>query len=311
MPTRLRPFLLVLVLVIAAAGLTACGGDSDTPAGAGGTKIVVASLAGGPGAFSESEGEVLAHLYGKALENAGVEVEYRIKVGDRAAAVAALEKGEIDMVPEYLGGLLGFFDPSETRGRPVPESLEALRAAAPKGITVADASPAAGGEVIAVTKDLATSRGLETISDLKKLPAPVILAAPIDCATSETCFPGLRSVYGVDVGLNPIGLEAGGPDTKKALQDGTAHIGRLYSSDPDTGRGGKYVVLEDDLLVQRPGNIVPVLRTVKATPAIRAVLNHASKALTTEKLAELNEKIEKDGEAPAAVADGFAATEKL
>ena len=70
MPTRLRPFLLVLVLVIAAAGLTACGGDSDTPAAEGGTKIVVASLAGGPGAFSESEGEVLAHLYGKALENA-------------------------------------------------------------------------------------------------------------------------------------------------------------------------------------------------------------------------------------------------
>jgi len=285
--------------VLLAGGLAGCGADSDTEAAAGGPKIVVASLGPDSAGFSETENDVLAKLYGRALENAGVNVEYRLRFGSREAVVSALEKGEIDMVPEYLGGLLGYLDRSQTKGRPTPDALKALQAAAaPKSITVAEASPATDGEVFAVTKDLARDHGLKKISDLSGLPGPITLAAPTECATSETCILGLRSVYGLDVALTTTGPDPGGRAAKKAIQDGEAQVGRLFSSDPAVNKGGKYVLLEEDEVLQPPGNIVPVIRTVKATPAILKVVNEASKALTTAKLAALNEKTDKDRKAP-------------
>ena len=295
----------LIALALMAGGVAACGESSDTEESAGGIKIVV-------GSFGFPESEVLAQIYGTALKTAGATVEYRLKLGNREVVAPAVEKGEIDMVPEYLGNYLGFLDKSQTKGQPTPQALKALQAAAAaKGVTVAEASSAANSDVIAVTKDFATKNSLKTISDLKKLPAPIILTGPSECATRETCLLGLRSTYGLDVAFTSSGNDAGGPITKKTLDEGAAQIARLFSSDPDTGKGGKYVVLEDDKVFQQPGNIVPTLRTSKTTAALLDVLNKVSKALTTEKLAELNEKTDTDKEDPAAVAASFVATEKL
>ena len=291
------------LLVILGGGLPACGENSDTSKATGGTKIIV-------GSFGFSESETLAQIYGTALENAGADVEYRLKLGSREVVAPALEKGDIDMVPEYLGNYLAFLDKSQTKGQPEPEALKALQAAAAaKGVTVAEASEATDGDVIAVTKDFATKNAVKTISDLKKLPAPITLAGPSECETRETCLRGLGTTYGLQATFVSTGADAGGPITKKALDDGTAQIARLFSSDPDVGK--KYVVLEDDKAFQQAGNVVPVIRTVKATPGILAVLNKVSKSLTTEKLIDLNEKTDVDKEDPAKVAAEFVSTEKL
>lgn len=295
----------LVALVLLTSVLAACGSSSDTASSAGGSTIVV-------GSFGFSESEVLAQVYGTALKNAGAAVEYRLNLGNREVVAPALEKGEIDMVPEYLGNFLSFLDRSGTRALSTEEALRAVQAAAAaKGLTVAEASAAEDADVIAVTKELADQHGLKAISDLKKLAAPITLAGPSECATRETCLLGLRSTYGLDVAFTSTGDEAGGPLTKQALHEKRAQIGRLFSSDPDTGRGGQYVVLEDDKDFQQPGNVLPVLRTTKVTPALLAVLNGVSRALTTEKLAEMNERTGQDMEDPAAVAAEFVATEKL
>ena len=126
-----------------------------------------------------------------------------------------------------------------------------------------------------------------------------------------SCILGLRNTYGLNVGLTTGGPDDGGAEAKKALQDGTAQIGRLFSSDPAANKGGKFVILEDDALIHQPGNVVPLLRTVKATPAVLKVINKVSEELDTEKLAELNESTEKDGKSPAAAAEGFFSSEKV
>ena len=304
----------ILFAVVTALG--ACGGNSDGPTSpgpvprpdersAGGTKIVIAS-------FGSAESEVLAQIYGTALTSDGASVTYSLRLGSREVVAPSLENGHIDLVPEYLGNYLEFLDKAQTKVLSEPEALMALKTAAQaKGITVADASEATGGDVIAVTKDFATKNGLKKISDLATLPGPITLAGPSECEIRETCLLGLRSAYGLDVSFTSTGDDAGGPKTKKALTDGTAQIARLFSSDPDTQKSGKFVILEDDRSFQQPGNIVPVLRTLKATPAVLEVLNKVSKALTTEKLADLNEKMNKDKEAPAAVAAAFVSTENL
>ncbi len=302
----MRAKLSVLIALFVLLGVTAgCGENSDTTKASGGTKIIV-------GSFGFSESETLAQIYGEVLRRAGADVEYRLKLGSREVVGPALEKGDIDMVPEYLGNYLAFLDKSKAKGLPVPEALKAVQAAAAaKGVTVAEASEAADGDVLAVTKDFATKNGLKTIGDLAKLPGPVTLAGPSECETRETCLLGLRDAYGLTVTFLSTGGDAGGPITKKALDEDKAQVGRLFSSDPDTGKTGKYVVLEDDRAFQQAGNIVPAIRTTKVTPAILEVLNKVSKALTTEKLVDLNEKTDVDKEDPKAVAAAFVSTEKL
>jgi len=281
-----------------------CGSSSDAPK-ANATKVVV-------GSFGFSESETLALIYGGALKHAGIEVTYKLKLGPREVVAPALAKGDIDLVPEYLGNYLAFLDKTQTKGLPEADALKALQtAAAAKGITVTEASPAADGDVIAVAKDFATKNQLKTISDLKKVAGPLTLAGPSECETRETCLLGLRGTYGLNVTFLSTGTDAGGPITKKSLTDGQAQIARLFSSDPDTGKSGKYVVLEDDKRFQQAGNVVPAIRTAKLTPAIRTVLDKVSKALTTEKLTDLDQKTDVDKTDPAEAAAGFVKAEKL
>jgi osmoprotectant transport system substrate-binding protein len=302
----MRAKLSVLGAVLLLGGsLAACGSGSDTPKAAGGTKIVIAS-------FGFSESETLAQIYGGALRNAGAQVEYKLKLGSREVVAPALERGDIDLVPEYLGNYLAFLDKNQTKGVPVPDALKALQGVAgAKGVTVTEASEAADGDVLAVTKDVATKYDLKTISDLKKVPAPLALAGPSECQTRETCLLGLRSTYGLDPVFVSTGADEGGPITKKALTGGQAQVARLFSSDPDTAKGGKFVVLQDDKGFQQAGNIVPAIRTAKLTPAIRSVLDKVSKALTTEKLTDLDKQTDVDKVDPAQAAATFVTSEKL
>lgn len=302
----MRAKLHVLVaLLLLGGGVAACGSNSDSTKAAGGTKVIV-------GSFGFSESETLAQIYGGALRNAGAVVEYRLKLGNREVVAPALEKGDIDMVPEYVGNYLAFLDKSQTNGLPLADALKALQGlAAAKGITATEASEAADGDVLAVTKDFATKNQLKTVSDLKKVAGPIALAGPSECETRQTCLLGLRDVYGLNVTFVSTGADAGGPITKKALTEGKAQVGRLFSSDPDVGKSGKFVVLEDDKKFQQPGNVVPVIRTAKLTPALRKVLDKVSKALTTEKLTDLNQKTDVDKTDPAEAAAAFVKSEKL
>lgn len=293
-----RPHLVVAVLAALALTLAACGSGSDTEKAAGGTKIVV-------GSFGFTESQTLAQIYGGALKNAGADVSYK-KLGNREVVEPALEKGEIDLVPEYVGNYLAFLDKSQTTGLPLAEAVAKTRELAKaRGITVAEPSPATDGDVLAVTKDLANQHGLTKISDLSKLPS-VTLAGPSECETRQTCLLGLKTVYGLqNVMFLSTGTDAGGPVTKAALLEGKAQVGRLFSSDPALAKSGKFVVLEDDKNYQQPGNIVPVIRTEKATEALLRVLNKVSKALTNDKLLELNKRTDEDKEDPAKVAADF------
>ena len=54
------------------------------------------------------ESQLLAQIYGQALEAAGFDVSYELGIGAREAYYGAIEGGEVDLVPEYTGTLLSF-----------------------------------------------------------------------------------------------------------------------------------------------------------------------------------------------------------
>ena len=64
-------------------------------------------------------------MYIQCLEAAGVSVDSKLSIGAREIVLPALESGDIDLYPEYVGTVLTFLG-----GEPTPdldESMAALR----------------------------------------------------------------------------------------------------------------------------------------------------------------------------------------
>src|SRR5215208_6019119 len=89
------------------------------------------------------EARVVAEIYAQALEAKGFTVDRAgIGAGARAVTAAALESGEIDLKPEYIGSGLTYY--GGTSGRSSDENQAALQTkldAIAGGITVLDYTP--------------------------------------------------------------------------------------------------------------------------------------------------------------------------
>jgi osmoprotectant transport system substrate-binding protein len=142
-------------------GLLPSGGDGA------GTTITV----GVSGAFAESQ--IVAEMYAQVLEAAGYTVERQMDLASREISDKALQEGDIDIKPEYLGSELLYLDPNaEASGDPAAEA--ALLAPLLKdklGAVVLDYSAANDTNSFVVTAETAETYGLVTVSDLAK-PAP-------------------------------------------------------------------------------------------------------------------------------------------
>jgi osmoprotectant transport system substrate-binding protein len=299
--------LAALLLALALIG-GACGDDNgDADVGVGddaegscaGFEIDESIVVGGTN-FSEQE--IVAELYAQCLEAAGADVTKKLKLGSREIVLPALESGEIDLYPEYVGTSLTFL-----KGEPSPdldESLAALREKfGAKDIAVLEPAPAEDKNGFAVTQETAVRYGLEKVSDLEPVAGELVLGAPPECPERPLCAIGLKETYGIEF-AEIRKLDAGGPLTKDALENGDIDVGLLFTSDGAvTARG--FVMLEDDKKLQPVENVVPVIREDVVNDDIEALLNSISENLTTEELSEMNKQVDVDKEDPADVAEAW------
>lgn len=211
---------------VASSGITA----EDPTAGAG-TKIAV-------GAADFSESATLGAIYAAVLEKAGYDVEV-VTVGNREAYLPALRTGtQIHVVPEYVGTLTEFLNKSLNGADAEPiasgdldttvEGLTQLGKEA--GLVFGEPSAAQDQNAFAVTKAFAQEHSLVSLSDLAAACTGLILGAGPECTERPFCQPGLEQTYGlVFSDFRP--LDAGGPLTKAALQQGEITLGLVFSSD--------------------------------------------------------------------------------
>ncbi len=149
------------------------------------------------GSASFPESEVVAELYTQALRGAGIESVHTPDLGFREVYLPALEGGDVDVVPEFVGSLL-----SHLGGEPTSEldgSLDALTAAAgERGIVLLDPAPAQSQNGLYVRSVDAGTLGLTTVSDLAGVDQPLIFGGPAECPERPLCLVGLREVYGLE-----------------------------------------------------------------------------------------------------------------
>lgn len=271
-----------------AAGLTACGGDSLE-------KKSEDSVVVGSAGFTESK--ILAALYVGLLEDAGYKTSTKT-VDSRELYAPALEKGEIDVVPEYAATMAEYLNLKKNKNaKPVasPEvdaTVKALRELAePRGLKVLEPGEAVDQNAFAVRKDFASEHGLKTLSDLGKSKQKIKLAAGDECPKRPFCQPGLEKTYGIDItGIDS--LDIGSVQAKQAVKDGKDQMVLTTTTDATLGQFG-LVLLEDDKKLQNADNVLPVVNAKSAgSKKIADALNKLNKVLTTADLTELNKKVD-------------------
>jgi glycine betaine/choline ABC-type transport system substrate-binding protein len=119
------------------------------------------------GSANFPENVVLADVYADALQAAGAKVTKKLNIGSREKYIPGLEDGSIDLIPEYSGVLLQYFDKKAT-ATSSDAVYSALQKAVPAKLTVLDQSQAQDADAIVVTKATADKYHLTSIADLAK-----------------------------------------------------------------------------------------------------------------------------------------------
>ena len=271
------------VAVTAALGLSlaACGSSDPTS----GTKSGSDTITVGSADFPENR--IIAEIYAQALEAEGVKVEKKLGIGAREAYIPALENGEIDLLPEYSGNLLTYFDPKATATSEA-DIEEALDDALPDKLEVLEAAKAEDKDSLNVTPEFAEKNGVATIADLAKIDGLKLGANP-EFKTRAYGIPGLEKVYGIKgIKFTPIS-DGGGPATLKALLDGKVDVADIYSTTPSI-LANKLVTLEDPKNLIAAQHVIPLINDDKASDKVEDILDKISAQLTTEDLLDLNSK---------------------
>ncbi|MGI8681082.1 MAG: ABC transporter substrate-binding protein [Mycobacteriales bacterium] len=287
--------------------LAGCGTGGSTGSAGGGSgdkgSVTIA-------AFNFNESAILANMYAEVLKKAGYKVTVK-SLTTREVVEPALEKGDVDVVPEYLSTLTEFLNGKKNGPNPTPlassdvdKTVSALKSLLePKGVKVLTPSPATDQNAFAVTAKFATDNNLTTLSDLASYKGKLVLGGPSECPKRPFCQLGLERTYGLKfTGFSS--LDTGGPLTKTAIKNGKVQIGLVFSSDGGIEALG-LKVLEDDKGLQNADNVVPVVRSGKAKADLTAALDKVSAALTTDELVALNKKADIDRQNPKQVAMDF------
>lgn len=294
--------MLLLTLLLGACGSDDTGSSGDSEQDKGDVTVGVS------GAFAENQ--IVAEMYAQVLEDAGYNVDRQLDIGARDVSQAALESGEIDVVPEYLTSLLLFLDPDATPASDPADAADAVRAAlGDKALTLLDPSEANDTNAIVVSKETAEDRNLEKVSDLAPIAGELTFGGPPECPERPLCQIGLKDKYGITF-KEFRALDVGGPLTVAALDGGEIDVALLFSTS-SVIKDREFVVLEDDKQLQAADHITPLIRNEANNDEITELLNSVSDKLTTENITELNAAVELDKEDPADVAEGFLEDEGL
>jgi osmoprotectant transport system substrate-binding protein len=248
-------------------------------------------------------------MYAQLLEDAGYTVD--VSLVDTRDVYMQQFPGQIDVVPEYVGGIVDFLNVTENG--PEAESLTTSDAAESisnaqslleaKGITLLEPSAATDTNAFFVTQEYSEQNDVTKLSDLEG--ETVTLAAAPDCEDRADCGAGLSDVYGIDIKeVLPLGFAS--PQTYQSVLDGESQLG-LTSTTDGTLESQGLVLLEDDQAIQPAQNLVPAVSTefLDANPEVADPLNALMAALTTEVLTELNGRVAVDRETAEDVARDF------
>ena len=316
--TRTRGLFALLIALVLAFAITACGDDSDgtdETSGGDGTGSLIeenpdnAGVKLTIGSKNFTEQEILGEIYAQALAAAGYDVDTDLSLGSEQVALDALEKGQISGYPEYTStALTSFF---KTAPEDVPgDAQEAVDQAQPDfeklGLVAYSPTPFSSANGVGLLTETADDLGVSSISDLEGKSEDLTLAGSPECPQRIDCLAGLEQLYGLQFGdFTPVDIGL----RYEVLDKGDADLSILFTTDaqlyvdPD-----KYTLLEDDKGVLPAGNVIFVSDQEvadEAGPDYQATIEQVQEGLTLEVMQELNARVDIDKESPEEAASEY------
>ena len=244
------------------------------------------------GSKNFTEALIVGELYAQALEHAGIAVTRRLNLGTTDIAMAALNRGEIDLYPEYTGtALLNVLHlPPQSDPK---RSYATVKEAYAKSYSLVwlDPAPMNDTQALATTQEIAGRFALGTLSDLAAKAGELRLGTVPEFLKRADGLPGLRKKYGgfdfksvktMDAGLRYQALKHGDVDVVVAFST----EGQLKSE--------HLVVLEDNKHLFPSYQVAPVVRkaALDAKPAIATALNAVAPLLDNDVMQNLNLQVD-------------------
>ena len=257
------------------------------------------------GSKNFTESIVVAEIYAQALEATGFTVERRFNLGSTQIALAAMQRGDIDLYPEYTGTAL--IDVLHHAPLATPSAIyDTVRAAFAKqyGMTWLAPSPMNDSQGIATTRAVAARYHLRTLSDLAVAAPRLRLATIPEFLSRPDGLPGLQKRYGgfhfASVRTYDIALKY------DALLEGSADVATAFTTDGEIARAN-LLVLDDDKHLWPAYNVAPVVRSsiLAREPKIATALDALAPAITSAAAQRMNAAVEDGRQDPADVAAAF------
>ncbi len=262
------------------------------------------------GSVGFDEARVMAEVYAVVLESKGYPVDRQgVGLGARPVVAPAIESGQIQLQPEYIGSRLAYEGGAPT-GDSATNFSELNSKLTAKNLTALQYAPAIDTNAFVVRADTAQELGITKMSDIADVQDQLRWGLPTDCPTNALCGKagGALEQYGVtqDTIAAATLLSACDTPMADALKNNTIDLAELCSTQPDIIVNG-WVVLEDDMHTQPADNVAPVVRNDLLTSlsdraGFEKALNDVSAAVDTATLADLYKQVAVDHKDPKQVA---------
>ena len=303
------------IVAVAAAAALVMTGCSAGGAGASGSKgDELKGLTGQIGSKDFSEQYILAYITTDLLNAHGAKLEANTKLVGSQNVRQALENKQFVGYWEYTGTAWITYQGNTAPITDPQQQFDAVKKAdAAKGIAWLDPAPLNNTYAFAIRASEGKKLGVKTLSDVAKLKSSdKTFCIESEFSTRDDGWPGLKKAYNMDVPDSNVKMLDTGIIYTATQKGQDCNFGEVFATDGRI-KALDLTVMKDDkkFFPVYQGAFSMQESILKKYPEIADILAKVSSKLTTEKMQELNAKVDVDGDEPADVAKKFLQSEGL
>jgi osmoprotectant transport system substrate-binding protein len=268
---------------------TGCG-DSDNERGSSQPQGTELNLTLGTKNFTESF--IVGELYRQALAANGYNVTLRRNIGSTEVVDRALQRGDIDAYPEYLGVAATVVAGENATPSSAAETYRiAHDFYASRGQALSRQTPFENVDAIATTRYFAQREHLRTLADLRRLKRFTLGARP-EFENRVQGLAGLQKDYGLtNARFRPVAIGA----QYTALDEGDIDAANVFSTDGQLSTGD-YKVLLDPKRLFGYQHVALVIDRDKLNrlggDRFMGIIDNVNRRLTTDQMIAMNRAVD-------------------
>ncbi len=298
----MRAVLVTALALVVAVLATGCG-DSKDERGSSQPQGTELALTLGTKNFTESF--IIGELYRQALAANGYKVTVRKNIGSTEVVDQALQRGDIQAYPEYLGVAATVVAGEDLTGKDAADTYRIARDFyASRGQALSRQTPFENVDAIAATRYFAQRERLRTVADLRRLDHFTLGARP-EFETRSQGLAGLQRVYGLtNARFKPVAIGA----QYTALDEGDVDAANVFSTDGQLSTGD-YKLLLDPKHLFGYQHVALVIDNDKLDrlggDRFMRIINTVNQRLTTDQMIAMNRAVDLDQTAISTVTARF------